>query len=209
MASETALIDEIVAFWFGKPGDADYLQYRKMWFSSTSELDAEIQTRFGHLIPQAIAGELSSWEATPMGILALILVCDQFTRNTMRGTPGAFSGDVQALRLTLKLIETGGYEALPQSALLFAFMPFQHTEDASMQIRGAEVEWPRLSALPSYAAFMKSVHEHRDTVVRFGRFPHRNAILGRESTPEEVEFLKTANTYGQAKPAAAAPAASS
>ena len=190
--SDTAAIRDILDFWFLPLGDAGYGQTRELWWKSTPELDAEIRTRFGALVDKAIAGGLDHWRRSPDGALALTLLCDQFTRNIHRKTARAFSGDAKA-RETVRFALARGYPAVyPNDMRLFFYMPFQHSEDL-----GDQDFCCTLFASQGNPDNDKFAIEHRDIVAKFGRFPHRNEVLGRKDTPEEIEYLKTAKRFGQ------------
>ena len=190
--SDTAAIRDILDFWFLPLSDPGHGKPRELWWKSTPELDAGIATKFGALLARAIAGDLDSWRHSPDGALALIVLCDQFSRNIHRGTAAAFAADSKAL-VTARLALAHAYPvAFPADVRLFFYMPFQHSETlADQQLCCALFE-----ALGS-ANNIKYAMDHRDIVARFGRFPHRNAALGRTSTTEELDYLKTANRFGQ------------
>ena len=183
-------IDEVLDFWFGRPGDAHYLQPREQWFRKDADFDALIAQRFGTLIEAALRGELAGWAAQPRPALAQIIVLDQFTRNTRRGSAGMFAGDALALATARALVAGGADRSLPGVMRQFVYLPFEHAED-----RDAQRESMRLFAQleadePALAGLLAWARKHQQIIERFGRFPHRNAALGRESTPEEAEFLK-------------------
>jgi uncharacterized protein (DUF924 family) len=171
--------DDVLRFWFGE-GDLQ----RPEWFRAAAAFDREIADRFGALIDAALAGQLDGWAQTPSGALARIVVLDQFTRNAYRGTPRAFAGDPQALAAARQLVAREQDLALAPLQRVFAYLPFEHAEDIDTQ-REALRLFERLG-LPEHTQWAR---KHHDVIERFGRFPHRNAILGRESTPEEEVFL--------------------
>jgi uncharacterized protein (DUF924 family) len=183
-------------FWFGPAVDAP----RPEWFKKDEAFDRGIAERFGAQIQQALEGDLHHWDADgPQAALARILVLDQFTRNVHRGTPLSFAGDHQALQSALDMVDAGEDLALPPLQRAFIYMPFEHTEEMAMQERAvalftrmADAESATASAATanSIAASLDFAKRHREVIRRFGRFPHRNAILGRSSTLEEIEFLK-------------------
>lgn len=189
--------DEILQFWFGTPArDAGELgQKIKRWYQGGAEMDAEIERRFGETVEQALAGKLDQWAADTRGRLALIILLDQFTRSLFRDTPRAYAGDEVAPRLALELFDQELEEELSIPERNFVIMPLLHAEDLALQER-AVAEMARLfdrvdeSMRPIWAMGLEQTHKYRDIIRRFGRFPHRNAILGRESTPEEVAFLR-------------------
>ena len=190
--SDTAAIRDILDFWFLPLDDAGYGKQRELWWNSTPEIDAEIRQRFGNLVDKATTGALDHWCKSPDGALALILLCDQFTRNIHRKTARAFSGDAKA-RETARFAVARGYPASYASDMrIFFFMPFQHSEDL-----GDQDFCCSLFANLGDGTNERYAIDHRDIVARFGRFPHRNEVLGRASTPEELDYLRTANRFGQ------------
>jgi uncharacterized protein (DUF924 family) len=182
---------EVLDFWFLAPNDPRYGSQRAEWFRKDDAFDAAIRERFAALAEQAVAGGLREWDQKgPLGTLARILVLDQFTRNAYRGTPDAFAGDPLALAAALQLADSGDDQDLLPVQRAFAYMPFEHAEDAAMQERAVAL-FTRLAALnPDYEGMLDYAHRHRGVIARFGRFPHRNAILGRASTPEELDYLR-------------------
>ena len=185
-----AQAQDVLDFWFLPPDNRDYGQARGEWFRKDDAFDAHIRARFGTLIDAAIEGGLRAWEATPHGALARLIVLDQFTRNVYRGTPRAFAGDAQALALAVALTQAGQDQQLPPMLRAFVYLPFEHAEDLAMQARAIEL-FQRLSqAQPGFDGMLDYAERHQEVIARFGRFPHRNAMLGRPSTPEEVEFLR-------------------
>ena len=191
-------IDEVLEFWFGACGADGALDRarQKMWFSGGRQHDAVIRKRFGKLHRRAARGELDAeWVATPRGRVALIVVLDQFSRHVHRGTAAAFAQDVAAQRLATAGVEQGVDPELIPAQRAFFYLPFEHAEDVKLQRIGVRL-FERLATevapawRKEYVSFADYAGHHRDIIERFGRFPHRNAILGRVSTPEEVEFLK-------------------
>ena len=180
----------VLDFWFLPPDNPGYGQSRAEWFRKDEAFDARIAERFGALIDDALAGGLRAWEATPHGALARLIVLDQLTRNVHRGTPRAFAGDAQALALAQSLTEQSLDQQLPPMLRAFAYLPFEHAEDLAMQARAVELFQLLSQAQPGFDGMLDYAQRHQEVIARFGRFPHRNAILGRPSTPEEVEFLR-------------------
>jgi len=181
---------DVLDFWFGAPGSADAGQVRRAWFVKDEAFDALIRERFGATIDAAVAGGLREWDdGGPPGVLARLLVLDQFTRNAWRGTPRAFAGDALALAAAQRLVRAGADRALPPQQRAFVYMPFEHAEDAAMQARAVELFGALAAAHPGFDEMLDYAHRHRAVIARFGRFPHRNAILGRASTPQELAFL--------------------
>jgi uncharacterized protein (DUF924 family) len=188
-ASAVARPDEVLAFWFG-PSDA----VDRRWFNGGAAFDREIAERFGATIDAALAGALDGWVSTTDGARALVVVLDQFTRNVFRGTPRAFAGDPRALRVASALVDAGVDGRLAPLARWFVYLPFEHAEDLALQQRSVAL-FERLAAdsgahAEALASALDYARRHRDVIDRFGRFPHRNAILGRASTADEVEFLR-------------------
>ena len=183
---------DILDFWFLPLGDPGYGKPREIWWKSTPEFDAEAVSRFGAAIDRAVAGGLDSWQASPDGALALILLCDQFPRNCFRRSVGAFRGDAKAIE-TARLALARAYPAAFNPEIRqFFYMPFQHSEALADQ----ELCCALFATLGSDEGD-KYALEHRDIVARFGRFPHRNEVLGRPTTPAELDYLETANRFGQ------------
>jgi uncharacterized protein (DUF924 family) len=189
---ETAAVRAILDIWFLPLDHPDHGKSRDVWWQSTPELDAELKTRFGALVEQAIAGGLDHWRKSPDGALALTLLCDQFTRNIFRRSGRAFSGDAKARETARHALARSYPAAYPDDMRIFFFMPFQHSEDLGDQ----DFCCTLFATLGNPENDIFAV-EHRDIVARFGRFPHRNEVLGRDCTAEELEYLKTAKRFGQ------------
>ncbi|WP_053014028.1 DUF924 family protein [Caldimonas brevitalea] len=181
---------EVLDFWFDRPDGPEHGAPRSLWFRKDAAVDAEIARRFGPRVEAALAGGLRDWEATPEGTLARLLLLDQFTRNIYRDTPRAFAGDAQALALARRLVRTGDHLGLPPLQRWFAYMPFEHAEDLEAQDESVRL----FSALAETAGLppdaLDYAHRHREVVLRFGRFPHRNEVLGRASSEAELAFLR-------------------
>ena len=181
---------DILDFWFLPGGDPAYGQQRDVWFRKDDAFDAAIRERFGAVVDQALAGGLREWDQLgPQGTLARILVLDQFTRNAFRGLPQSFAGDALALAAAQQLVDSGADQTLLPVQRWFAYMPFEHAEDARMQERSVALFGALAQANPGYDGALDYAHKHRGVIARFGRFPHRNPILGRASTPEETDYL--------------------
>lgn len=197
-------IEEVLGFWFGNIQDG-FTQSDKseLWWAGKAENDHLIEELFGHKVRQALRGELSEWATTPPGRLALIILLDQFTRTIFRGTADAFSGDQLALKLCLEGLEAGHDQALEFVERTFFYMPLEHAENLDHQSRCircfeemlSEVPDPRKVQVQSWLDF---AFQHYEQIERFGRFPHRNEALGRNSTAEELAFLlQSRNSWGQ------------
>ena len=185
-----AQAQDVLDFWFLPPDNPGYGQSRVEWFRKDDGFDAQIRDRFGALIDAAIDGGLRAWDATPHGALARLIVLDQFARNVYRGTPRAFAGDAEALALAVSMTEQRLDQQLPPMLRAFAYLPFEHAEDLAMQARAVELFQSLSQSQPGFDGMLDYAERHQEVIARFGRFPHRNAILGRASTPQELEFLR-------------------
>lgn len=200
----TEAIEEILQFWFGPLHEGFAAESKQaLWWSGREEHDMELQELFGCRVRQASRGELEDWSINPRGRLALILLLDQFTRSIYRGTADAFAGDARALGLCRQGIELGHDRGLEFSERLFFYMPLEHAESVEAQdlhidiLEGLRQEVPlqRRALIDNSLNF---AHQHRDLIVRFGRFPHRNDALQRVSTPEELAYLNQSHRrWGQ------------
>ena len=181
--------EEILAFWFGQPDAPDYGKPRKFWFQKTPEFDEELRHEFLLDYEKATTGELNSWLKLPQTCLALILLLDQFPRNMFRGTPQVFATDWEALAVAQHATAKGyDLQMLPVQRW-FIYLPFEHSENLEHQRQALKL-FKQLSHDPDSASCIDYAIRHFQVIERFGRFPHRNAILGRASTPEEKLFLK-------------------
>ena len=176
----SALENDILSFWFGPEPH----RKREVWFQRDGAFDAEIARRFGAVYDAAVAGELDGMAGSPGGCLALILVLDQFPRNLFRDDPRAFAGDEKARALSRRAVANGFDGALSDLQRQFLYMPFQHSEDLDDQRRSVALFAPMDAESRRYA------QRHLEIIERFGRFPHRNAALGRETTAAEAAFLQ-------------------
>ena len=180
-----ALLD----FWFGPPGDPDREQHRQIWFKSTPEHDDTLRRRFLADHERAASGALSAWEAAPESALALVLLLDQLPRNIFRGTPRVYATDPAARAIADRAIARGFDAAFPPVWRKFFYMPLHHSEDVADQRRAtALLDGLQDEREPAHRG--RYALRYLDIIERFGRFPHRNAILGRPSTPEEIALLK-------------------
>jgi uncharacterized protein (DUF924 family) len=182
---------EVLHFWFGPPDDPAQGQPRAEWFRKDAAFDAAIAQRFGTLINEALAGQLARWAAQPLSALAQVIVLDQFTRNAFRDTPRAFAGDALALAAAQAMVASGQDRSLSGVQRQFTYLPFEHAEDLAMQREALRLFGALAQEDPARADLLTWAQKHHDIVARFGRFPHRNAILGRASTAEEIAFLQT------------------
>ncbi len=179
---------DVLDFWFGVPSDLDYGKMRPLWFIKSDATDRLVCDRFGSTVEAALSGKIDDWGLTPRGTLALILVLDQFTRNVFRDSPRSFAGDGEALRLASNLVDRNDDRLLAPFERWFAYLPFEHSEFLNDQLEAVRL-FEQLAAEGLNEPLPWAI-KHYDVIKRFGRFPHRNSILGRESTAEEVEFLK-------------------
>ncbi|MBF0194247.1 MAG: DUF924 domain-containing protein [Magnetococcales bacterium] len=178
-------IEQIITFWFGERDSDIFGNFRIEWFKKSDEFDAEIRNKFSTLHQQACSGKLDDWLTSPEGALALIIILDQFSRNMFRNSPKAFAADPQALTIAKNAINAGFHNQVHPVMQTFFFLPLEHSENLEDQQQ-------------CVALFEKSGNtngltwaiDHLKIIQRFGRFPHRNKILGRVSSKEEEEFLK-------------------
>ncbi|HEX8011398.1 MAG TPA: DUF924 family protein [Casimicrobiaceae bacterium] len=182
-----AMQEEILEFWFGRPGTAEHGRSRSVWFRQDAAFDAQVRARFDTAIETALAGGFADW-ASPRGALARVLLLDQFTRNSFRDSPRAFAGDALAFAIAEEAIGRGDDRALASVERWFMYMPYQHAESLPAQERSVAL-FRALREETGLADPLRWAERHAEVIRRFGRFPHRNAILGRASTPEEIAFL--------------------
>ncbi len=201
--TDTEGVEDILKFWFGADG-GDPLANSGLWFGADADFDREIAARFGAAVARALAGELEHWRRRPRTALAYLLLTDQFPRNLYREDGRAFLGDALALACCLAGLERGLESRLSLVEQWFFLMPLMHAEDMACQNRsmarflslaeaaqalqeGGDPQGPALHHALSGALVFAA--KHREVIARFGRFPHRNAVLGRTDTPEEAAFL--------------------
>lgn len=177
-ATITQQPEDVLHFWFNELQPAQ-------WWRKDPALDAQITDRFRALFDVAEKGALDHWQQTPEGSLALVILLDQFPRNMFRDTPRAFASDANALTIARSALQKGLDASLPEAQRHFLYMPFMHSESLADHDQAMTL----FSALGDESS-LKAERQHRDIIARFGRYPHRNAILGRESTPAEQAFLE-------------------
>lgn len=175
---------DILDFWFLPPEHPGHGKARTEWFVKNDAFDEQIRTRFGALIDSAIGGGLRGWKP-----LAYIVLLDQFTRNAYRGSPKSFAGDPLALSASMRLVDSGEHLALPPIQRWFVYMPFEHSEELAMQDRSVALFTELAKSGPGFDEVLDYALRHRVVIQRFGRFPHRNPILGRASTLAEAAYL--------------------
>jgi uncharacterized protein (DUF924 family) len=194
----------ILDFWFGDgltlgwPSD----DRGKLWWGGGKDLDEQISSQFGPQVRLALAGELQTWRSATLSSLALVILLDQFTRNVFRSEAQAFSGDVLAQSVVVEGLDKGMDQLLPWVGRVFFYMPLMHAENLTHQEecvkRFTQLLADAPQALkPKIEGNVKFAVEHRDIIAKLGRFPHRNRVMGRLSSPAEDEFLKTGPRFGQ------------
>ena len=184
---------EILTFWFGEPDHPEYGKPRTVWFMKNPAFDEEIRNRFLSTYELAATNQLDFWQETPKSCLALIITLDQFPRNLFRGQPQAFATDEKALSLAKYAVEQGFDQQLLPIERGFIYLPFEHSENLADQYRCVEL-FQQLTDDPDLQSMIDYAFRHLAIIQRFGRFPHRNQILNRPSTPEELEFLQQPNS---------------
>lgn len=187
---------DVLEFWFGRADDdAEVLRTQApLWFRKSAELDAEISTRFGAAVEAASQGGLSEWGDTAQAVLARIILVDQFRRNIYRNSAAAFEADALARAWTLDGIDRGLDRQLRPVERTFFYLPLEHAEDRALQARSVQLFEALRDSVPeplreTFEGYLAYARAHRDIVERFGRFAHRNALLARPSSPEEIAFL--------------------
>lgn len=189
--------ENVLDFWLGPPGSAAEVaeRQRTLWFGKSAANDQEVAERFADTLLAATAGRLDHWAGTPRGRLALVIVLDQFPHHIHRNQPQSFATDPQALALSLSAVRAGEDRQLAAIERVFLYLPLEHAESNAMQDLSVSL-FEKLAGGAAadertlFDGFMDYAYQHRDVVARFGRFPHRNEILGRPSTAEEIAFLK-------------------
>ena len=190
--------DDVLAFWLGtaRPSNAQALAIKQQWFTKSDAFDARIKAQFEPTVQAAMAGQLDGWADDAWSCLALLIVLDQFTRNIYRGTPQSFAGDAKALALAQRAMAQGLDQQLPAVTRIFVYLPLEHAEDLAQQARSVEA-FTRLAEDNTSPADVHEflvgtldyAHRHQVVIQQFGRFPHRNAVVGRASTAQELEYL--------------------
>ena len=203
---DTATADSraVLTFWFGDGLELGWPSASRsdLWFGGDPKLDQQITVRFGPCVRNAVAGGLQTWQDVPATRLALVILLDQFTRNVYRGSKQAYAGDARARALVAAALAKATDLQLPWVGRAFMYMPLMHTEDLANQDecvrRFTQLHAEVPDALKdSIQSHLKSAHEHRDIIARFGRFPYRNAVLGRTSSAPERDFLALGPRFGQ------------
>jgi uncharacterized protein (DUF924 family) len=179
----------VLEFWFGAAGESATPAVQERWFSKDPAFDALLRQRFHSLQRAAACGELELWPHEPRGALAYIVLCDQFPRNMFRGSPAAFASDRRALAVARRAVGQRWDEGLAPVERAFMYLPYEHAEDLQCQHIAVEL-FRGLRGEEATADWFPYAERHLEVIARFGRFPHRNAILGRPSTAEEERFLR-------------------
>jgi uncharacterized protein (DUF924 family) len=181
---------EVLDYWFGTPDSPEYGRERALWFAQSDAVDADIRTRFLVAHQKASAGHYDAWTQTPLGACALIIILDQFSRNLYRGQAAAFAADAHALAIARKLVEQGKDRDLPTPChRSFIYLPFEHDESIESQRESLRL-FEALKNETGLASPLEWAIKHAVIINRFGRYPHRNLILGRTSSAEEKAFLQ-------------------
>ena len=186
----------LLDWWFGSSGSAKQTAAAKgkLWFGKRDSQDLEAQSRFGDWVEQALAGGLTDWAQRPEGWLALVLLLDQLPRMIYRDTPQSFSGDLRAQALVAQGVAADFDRQLQPIQRVFIYLVFEHSENLTVQNDGVSRHIELVAQQPEidralFSDYLDYAERHRDVIARFGRFPHRNAVLGRATTAEELEFL--------------------
>lgn len=181
--------EEVLDFWFGAPSDPAYLKPNMKWFRQSDAFDQEIVQKFGPLYEAARSGKLDQWKKSPKKLLAFIIVLDQFPRNMFRGSKKSFDTDAHALELAKQAVADGLDQQLAPMERSFLYLPYEHSEHLPDQ-EASLLLFADLPASDAAGAY-EYAERHHKVIKRFGRFPHRNKLMGRTSTPEEVAFLNS------------------
>jgi uncharacterized protein (DUF924 family) len=182
-------VDQILQFWFGVPGSESYQLFQPWWFQASSVIDAQLQELFAADYQFAAAGYLDGWQGWPQSCLALILLLDQLPRNLFRGKATAFDTDPQALAIAKQAIAEGIDREFAPVQRWFFYLPFEHSENLANQEQCLTL-FASLPEHPGKEAALAAAHQHHQLIQQFGRFPHRNEVLGRISTAAELEYLQ-------------------
>ncbi|MEG5082355.1 DUF924 family protein [Microcoleus sp. AT8-B4] len=182
-------MNEVLDFWFGRSHSPEFGKFHNKWFEKDADFDAQVRAGFLPQYELAASGKLDSWQDSPDNCLALIILLDQFPRNMFRGTPQAFATDNKALATAEYAVNNKFDRELVTVQKWFIYLPFEHSENLENQQKSVEL-FRQLSGEPDSDSVIEYAQNHLEIIECFGRFPHRNEILGRETTPEEAEFLR-------------------
>lgn len=204
MVDRAATIDDVLGFWLEPKPDTEEAMLASMrrWFNGGPEIDREITVRFATLVERARRGELDAWTNTLRGTLALVILLDQFMRNIYRGAPTAFTADSKALSIASEGFACGAFDDADSLELMFLALPLTHAEDLDAQRRAVAIaQRAAIFCAPPWRKSLTTAvdyaRKHLDVIARFGRFPHRNPVLGRPSTVAETEYLEYLRAVGQ------------
>ena len=197
MSPSTDNPQDVISFWFGSGRDANSIndQQKSLWWEKNEQTDQLIKDRYSNLVEDVYSGTREDWLQTATGTLASIITLDQFPRNIYRGTARSFAFDHRALEISKILLETGLYQELSLIQRVFAFIPFEHSEDLDDQVTSIQLYKDLLELAPEnekeiFKGFYDFALKHHEIIEEFGRYPHRNEILGRNSTHQELAFLE-------------------
>lgn len=182
-------MNEVLDFWFGRSNSPEFGKVQNKWFEKNLAFDEKVRSGFLSQYELAASGQLDSWQESPESCLALIILLDQFPRNMFRGTPQAFATDSKALAAAEQAVKNNFDRQLLPVQRWFIYLPFEHSENLEHQQKSVEL-FSNLQGEPDSESVINYAIRHLKIIERFGRFPHRNEIIGRETTPEEAEFLK-------------------
>lgn len=182
-------VSSIIDFWFHPSDHPDYGKGRMEWYKKDENFDNEIRNKFGSLVAKAVENEVTSNQDDPKSVLAHILLLDQFTRNIYRGDSKTYAGDGKALELAQYLVSTKKDTTLPGQLRSYVYLPYMHSEDVNIQNECVALSTKLNEETGIFGSLVQYAIMHQQVVVKYGRFPHRNTILGRESSPEELDYL--------------------
>ena len=196
--------EDLLSFWIGDAASSPEIagSKSKLWFMSSVAADDDLRSKFGELLARAEQGELENWAIALSSSLALVILLDQFSRNIYRGTSRAFANDAAALSISKNIVASNKHKALKPIEQVFLYLPYEHSESVDDQaesvllfqslLQDAESEWH-----PQLEGFMSHAIEHKNIIDEFGRFPHRNKVMGRKNSDAEERYLQHAKTFGQ------------
>jgi uncharacterized protein (DUF924 family) len=187
-------VNKILQFWFGEAGSESYQQFQPWWFQVNPTIDRQLQDLFAADYEFAAAGYLDGWQGWSQSCLALILLLDQLPRNIWRGQAAAFATDTQAVAIAKQAIQNGIDREFPPMQRWFFYLPLEHSEDLAAQEQCLSL-FQNLPAHPGKDLAVAAAHQHHQLIQQFGRFPHRNSLLGRVSTPAELDYLQQPDAF--------------
>ena len=188
--AQAPAVEEILDFWFSTNSSSKHDLFLNRWFTENAEFDRLCRARFFHDYEKAAHGHFEGWREEARSSLALVLLLDQFPRNMFRGTAKAFATDAKARDISRHVVAVGFDKQLPPLMRMFVYLPFEHSEAPDDQLTSVRLVSSLVDEFPSLSEVLRHARQHQEVINRFGRFPARNQALGRESTAEEIEFLK-------------------